>query len=456
MLACLSLLTQAQTVIPSYVPTNSLVVWYPFNGNANDESGNSNHGAVNGASLTADRFGNANKTYSFDGVDDIITINNSTSFNFSNGQAISFWIYINSFPITGESIIFSQQTSSSTSAIGFNVTLASSGKLNYRIGNGSVTTFAGVLNNTVNLNQWYHVICQFQNGQLSVFLNSLLSNSTNQPNAVVGYPNISMIIGDDTWGGLNASNYSGKLDDIGIWSRALTDCEIKKLYYAPSFTASASSANICAGQSLTLTAGGVPNYAWSNGAITASTIVTPSATTIYTVTSTYTTGCTDTKSVSVTVNAKPIISINSPSICVGQSATLTASGATTYTWNTNSNSASIVVSPSVTTNYTVNGTNTNGCSNTKSITVTVNACTGINEAQLPNELSVYPNPTKDNITVVSNSNFIGKTYSITDQLGKLITNGKLTSENVKISLSSFPNGLYFVKIEGQTFKIVKE
>ncbi len=48
---------QAQTQIPSYVPTNGLVGWWPFNGNANDESGNGNNGTVNGASLTSDRFG---------------------------------------------------------------------------------------------------------------------------------------------------------------------------------------------------------------------------------------------------------------------------------------------------------------------------------------------------------------------------------------------------------------
>jgi len=51
--------------VPSYVPTNGLVGWWPFNGNANDESGNGNNGTVNGATLTADRFGNNSKSYSF-------------------------------------------------------------------------------------------------------------------------------------------------------------------------------------------------------------------------------------------------------------------------------------------------------------------------------------------------------------------------------------------------------
>ena len=103
-------------------------------------------------------------------------------------------------------------------------------------------------------------------------------------------------------------SFNGKLDDIGIWSRALSDCEIKKLYHSPSFSATASSATVCSGQSLTLTAGGVANYTWSNGANTASTIVSPMASTVYTVTSTYTTGCSDSKTVAITVN--PCTGIN--------------------------------------------------------------------------------------------------------------------------------------------------
>jgi hypothetical protein len=63
----------AQT-IPSYIPSEDLVAWYPFNGNANDESGNGNNGTVNGATLTTDKDGNENSAYSFDGNDDIIDL----------------------------------------------------------------------------------------------------------------------------------------------------------------------------------------------------------------------------------------------------------------------------------------------------------------------------------------------------------------------------------------------
>ena len=59
--------TMSFAQVPSYVPTSGLVGYWPFNGNANDESGNGNNGTVNGATLTTDRFGNAGKAYGFDG-----------------------------------------------------------------------------------------------------------------------------------------------------------------------------------------------------------------------------------------------------------------------------------------------------------------------------------------------------------------------------------------------------
>ena len=65
LMSALSILN-AYSQLPTYVPSNGLVGYWPFNGNANDESGNGNNGTVNGATLTADRNGVANKAYSFD------------------------------------------------------------------------------------------------------------------------------------------------------------------------------------------------------------------------------------------------------------------------------------------------------------------------------------------------------------------------------------------------------
>jgi hypothetical protein len=77
--------------VPDYVPSDGLVAWYPFNDNANDESGNGNNGTVIGSTSTADRNGNVNSAYSFDGVDDHISLNiNLGNFGVSD-FTISAW-----------------------------------------------------------------------------------------------------------------------------------------------------------------------------------------------------------------------------------------------------------------------------------------------------------------------------------------------------------------------------
>jgi hypothetical protein len=80
--------------LSAQIPSEGLVAWYPFNGNANDESGNGNNGTVNGATLTADRFGNANSSYYFSGNEEI-RITNSQIFNeLTNTITISAWVNI--------------------------------------------------------------------------------------------------------------------------------------------------------------------------------------------------------------------------------------------------------------------------------------------------------------------------------------------------------------------------
>ena len=76
---------------------SGLAAYYPYNGNANDESGNGNHGTVFGASLTTDRSGNADSAYSFDGVNDYIDIGKDASLKMTDGLSISAWINIATF-----------------------------------------------------------------------------------------------------------------------------------------------------------------------------------------------------------------------------------------------------------------------------------------------------------------------------------------------------------------------
>jgi PKD repeat protein len=141
----------------------------------------------------------------------------------------------------------------------------------------------------------------------------------------------------------------------------------------PTVTAAGGSA-ICPGSSAALTANGASTYSWMPGSLTGTTVtVTPTATTTYTVTGTAANGCTNTANVTVTVNTLPAVAASgTTSICNGNPATLTASGATSYSWMPGSmTGASITVNPASTTTYTVTGTAANGCTNTATITVNV-------------------------------------------------------------------------------------
>ncbi|HLO81901.1 MAG TPA: PKD domain-containing protein, partial [Chitinophagaceae bacterium] len=130
---------------------------------------------------------------------------------------------------------------------------------------------------------------------------------------------------------------------------------------------------ICFGGNTVLTASGGATYKWSNGATTASVNVNPAATTTYTVEVTTAAGCKASKSVTVTVNDKPIVNISGKAeICAGEETTLTASGGASFVWSTGETTASITVKPAATTTYSVDVTSGANCQASKSIQVVVN------------------------------------------------------------------------------------
>jgi gliding motility-associated-like protein len=152
----------------------------------------------------------------------------------------------------------------------------------------------------------------------------------------------------------------------------------------PTITASGAT-TFCQGGTVTLTANsspaGVYSYTWQTGAITQGINVSSSGS--YTVTAVNSNGCSETSIPTIiTVNPLPTIiinetdasgtTVNDNTICDGASATLTASGGTSYLWNTSETVASITKTPVTTTSYTVTGTNANGCENTATQTITVN------------------------------------------------------------------------------------
>jgi hypothetical protein len=208
---------------PSYIPTNGLVGWWPFTGNANDLSVNANNGTItSGVTLTTDRFGNSNSAYSFDGSGDYIDCGNSASVNFRNSFTISAWLYATdlSFP---RGIV-------TKSAIG-NAYALVAGPYNL-----SDLNFLGIntgyLVPTLN---WVHVTSIFDSTArtISLYTNGVLYGTQN-----VSYDSIS-VSPDNLYLGTHRPlftpdwTWSGKLDDIGIWNRALTVSEISQVYVGP-------------------------------------------------------------------------------------------------------------------------------------------------------------------------------------------------------------------------------
>jgi PKD repeat protein len=172
-------------------------------------------------------------------------------------------------------------------------------------------------------------------------------------------------------------------------------------------TVSVNSETICSGTSTTLTASGSSaTYGWDTGASGANLAVSPTADTDYTVTATGSNGCTNTAVASVVVTSAPAITVNSAAICAGSSVTLTASGVTSYTWDTSSNASSITVSPTSTTVYTVSGM-ISGCTTTavSMATVTVNTPPVVSLSAISGPLCINDN------TVALSGSPGGGTYS---------------------------------------------
>lgn len=140
----------------------------------------------------------------------------------------------------------------------------------------------------------------------------------------------------------------------------------------PAVTANVTALTVCQGTAVTFTGGGAQSYTWSGG-VTNGVPFMPAATATYTVTGTAVSGCSNTATVSVTVNPRPAVTANTtaPAVCTGIPVTLTGGGAVSYTWSGGvTNGVSFI--PSSTTTYTVTGTGANGCTNTATVSVTVN------------------------------------------------------------------------------------
>lgn len=211
--------TMAQN-LPNYVPSNGLVGWWPFNGNANDESGNGNDGVNYGAVLTLDRFNNENGSYLFE--NDSIQLNNSSNFNI-DAFTISAWIKTNNENFNNPyQTVFSYHTGSGFSNYsGYWIGLRGN-QADLFLGNGN--SFIDILSNSVvNDGNWHFITGIYEGGVGTIYVDGVQENSGN---FVMVLSAASPVFGND----FLTEIFYGKIDDIAIWNRALIPEEILAIY----------------------------------------------------------------------------------------------------------------------------------------------------------------------------------------------------------------------------------
>jgi hypothetical protein len=226
------------TFYKPYFPTQGLIAWWPFNGNGNDMSGNGNNGTVHGATLSSDRFGITNRAYSFNGISNYIDVPNATVLNPTTALTISVWVQSTSTQ-GNAGIIGKWNNFGGASQNGqeqYTITTGSVGKTgltSYLKTVGKSQSFVQEVTNTYNNGNWNHFVSVWDGTSLKLYKNNALLSTSLYTGIIPSY-NQALEIGRYAGGQMttepNNNYFNGKIDDIGIWNRALTLQEISNLY----------------------------------------------------------------------------------------------------------------------------------------------------------------------------------------------------------------------------------
>jgi hypothetical protein len=475
--------------VPSYVPTNGLVGWWPFNGNANDESGNGNNGTVNGATLTNDRFGTAGKAYQFNGNSNYIDIQNTFGLSSNQGLSMSLWFKWNgSNGLDNHQYLFLIANNPNSS-----ITIGDNGSIVTNVVNCNCSNDIGVQTN-ITQNTWNNIVLTYElnQGLMKMYLNGIYINSS-QENIFSYYTTNNSA---DRFGNyhFNSNYFNGQLDDAGLWNRALTQQEITALYNSQSCNSSSNTiaadgpTTFCAGNSVNLKSdivGGT--YQWRRNGVNITTNATSrtfkaSTTGTYTCVATCNGTALTSNAIAVTskTNASATVSASgATSFCAGDSVTLNAtnlgSNYSVQWYRTNvsmenaTNYSQVVKQPGT---YKVVTRNlTNGCSRISgsAITTNVNCRTANNNQSEPTsndineeartlapELSqgvnLFPNPNNGSFKFTYEGEVEGEgTIQVISAMGQVIYQSQATAEDGRISKEIFlgdqyQKGIYIVRL----------
>ena len=221
---------------------NGLVAYYPFNGNANDESEN-NNGTVNGASLTNDKNGNANSAYYFDNQNEFIRINDHSTINIDNEITLAAWVRPDLHTHAGSVIQKGRLRNNWDYGLsyGYKDTNSNKGELSYSKSSGN----GGFDDLTIEPEKWQHIaVTVDESSNEMVFyrngvkidkaqkatggsfdpqdLANVIKDTSNGGNLIIGNNN------DESQG--DGGHFSGAIDEVRIYKRALSAEEISQLY----------------------------------------------------------------------------------------------------------------------------------------------------------------------------------------------------------------------------------
>lgn len=351
-----------------------LIGYFPFNGDANDRSGFNNNPTYNSGTLAADRFGNPNQAYWFNGINNNMTIPGAAGLNTATAMSIALY--------------FNPETTNLATLVG---------KIDYTNGNGTQfqvainwSVYPGVLfgiNNPADncadqinvnssyvntggslpINQWYCLACTYDQGVQKIYLNGVLIQQKTTPFTTLKQcTNSDIQIG--TWWMGGQQRFQGRIDDVRIYNRALNQAEVTALCTACSgpITDFTFKQDVCNPMSVQYTGTGSnlldPHWDFGDGTPQATT---PSPVHTYTNPGNYTVkfivqngNCKDTitKTIDIKVTDANIVITNDTTICLNTSAQLRGQPALSFCWSpttslTNANTTTPIATPQTNTTY---------------------------------------------------------------------------------------------------------
>jgi hypothetical protein len=210
------------------------VAYYPFKGNANDESGNGNHGTVFGATLTADRFGNPAAAYDFNGTSGYIDVPDATELNPAQAISVVAWFKLRSFS-TMFPPIAKKAGQGSTQSYGYALECHPDpgGSLGPYVGPAVwlgadlSTGLGGSEWCSISLNTWHFVAGVYDGSSFKLYIDGQLRSSLPTTGTILPSPN-NLNIGRDP---SNTSRlFDGIIDEVYIYDSAISETEIQKLF----------------------------------------------------------------------------------------------------------------------------------------------------------------------------------------------------------------------------------